>query len=136
VDETGKVVGQHEGIHHFTVGQRKGVRVASIKRSWVKSICFDTNTVTITHDDENLRTKTMVVTQTDWLDSLPLNEPTKCQAQVRYRHSAKAAIVIPHQDGQALVEFDQPVRAITPGQAAVFYDGDRILGRGWIQDTE
>jgi tRNA-specific 2-thiouridylase len=132
VDESGQLVGQHAGIHAFTVGQRKGLPPGATTRRWVKSISPETGRVTVTSRTDELLGAEFVAKQVNWLDGeLPVQERS-CSVQIRYRHADKPATVVADADGSLRVTLKKPARAITPGQAAVFYDGERALGRGWI----
>ncbi len=132
VDGTGQVVGQHGGIHVFTIGQRKGLPGGAAARRWVKAISPETGQVTVTSDVCELVDSEFVVKQVNWLaGDLPV-EPLACSVQVRYRHASEPATITTQPDGTLRVTLKEPVKAITPGQAAVFYDGERTLGRGWI----
>ena len=131
VDRAGKTVGRHEGIHRYTVGQRKGLG-ASDRARYVLAVIPATRTVVV-GDDADLARARFTAGEVNWLS---IGEPPaaiRCQAQIRYRHRAAAATVTPLPGGRAEVAFDEPQRAITPGQAAVFYDGDVCLGGGWIE---
>jgi tRNA-specific 2-thiouridylase len=131
VDEDGKILGNHEGIHVFTLGQRKGLPAGAASRRWVKAISADSGRVTVTSDPAGIFGSTFVAKDVNWLAGDPPATPLACSVQVRYRHASVAATVHAQADGALEVELDEPVKAITPGQAAVFYDRDRVLGRGW-----
>lgn len=133
VDEAGQVLGQHSGIHHFTIGQRRGLAVPSTSRRWVKTVHVEDGTVIVTDKESGLLSQRLVATGMSWIAEPPGHATLECEVQVRYRHAAEAA-TISYCDGDTVtVAFRKPVRAITPGQAAVFYDGSRVLGRGWIR---
>ena len=91
------------------------------------------NTVVL-GDQEELRASALTASNVNWLIEPPTG-PVRCQAKIRYRHTAAPATVHPFADGGARVVFDEPQNAITPGQAVVFYDGDRVLGGGWIEQA-
>jgi len=131
VDESGVFVGPHEGIHVFTIGQRKGLPAGATARRWVKAISPETGQVTVTSDPDELVSTAVVVRDVNWLCGELPRVPTPCSVQVRYRHASEPATVCAREGGLDVV-LDKPVRAVTPGQAAVFYDGERTLGRGWI----
>lgn len=133
VDPAGRVVGPHAGLHLFTVGQRKGLPGNSTSPRWVKAICADTATVVVTGNVHDLDGQGFVATGMNWLDEAAFAQPCRCQVQVRYRHEAAAATAVRIGPDSVRVACDAPIRAITPGQAAVFYDGARVLGRGWIR---
>jgi len=136
VDEAGHTVGQHSGIHVFTIGQRKGLPAGAAARRWVKAISPETGTVTVTSNVSDLVGTQFLAKKVNWLaGALPAGD-LPCLVQVRYRHASEPATVSALADGNLRVTLAKPVKAITPGQAAVFYDGDRTLGRGWIYPAE
>jgi len=132
VDETGRVLGRHDGIHRFTVGQRRGIHVPSTARRWVKALCVEDAVVVVTDDRDALLGDHLVARGVSWIGPEPIERGMECEVQIRYRHVAESARIEMRDDGALDVTFSRPVWAITPGQAAVFYDGDRVLGRGWI----
>jgi tRNA-specific 2-thiouridylase len=132
VDETGQLVGRHDGIHLFTVGQRKGLPAGATARRWVKSISPETGQVVVTSRADALGGTEFFATRASWLDGELPATPLSCSVQIRYRHPSEPATVVAEGEGRLHVTLRKPVRAITPGQAAVFYDRDRVLGRGWI----
>jgi tRNA-uridine 2-sulfurtransferase len=132
VDEAGQTVAPHEGTHLFTIGQRKGLPAGATARRWVKSISPDSGQVTVTSRAEELVGSDFVAKNLNWLAGDLPAQALACSVQIRYRHAPEAATVIAQPDGSLRVTLANPVKAITPGQAAVFYDGDRTLGRGWI----
>lgn len=131
LDKTGRVLGEHGGIQNFTVGQRKGLGVAVGRPLYVLDIDPKSSTVTV-GDDPELFGKTAAVSGVNWVSIAPPAVPIRAEVKIRYRHQAAPATIMPLDDNGARVEFDAPQRAITPGQAAVFYDGDLLLGGGWI----
>lgn len=130
VDSTGRVLGQHDGFYHFTVGQREGLGLAASTRLYVKELRADTNTVVVAPLEETL-CEGCGVEDVHWIRNVPTGT-IECDVQLRYRHAGVRAAIRPAQDGRAQVEFAEPQFAVTPGQAAVFYDGDDVLGGGWI----
>ena len=128
VTESGEVVGQHGGIHKFTVGQRKGL-VATGKPQYVVKIEPELNRVVIGEDPVKRR---FAVRNVNWIAVDGLREPFRCEVQIRNRFEPKSGVVS-LVDGEAVVEFDEPQRAITPGQGAVFYWDDVVVGGGWIK---
>jgi tRNA-uridine 2-sulfurtransferase len=130
VDTAGKVLARHDGIEQFTIGQRKGLGFGSASRRYVLEILPQTHTVVI-GDREELLASSLCADRVNWLIEPP-QEPLACQAKIRYRHEPAAATVTATPDGGAQVDFAEPQSAITPGQAVVFYDGERVLGGGWI----
>ena len=130
---TGALLGQHDGIHQFTVGQRKGLRIAHSEPLYVTGIDPDTGTVFV-GEVETLASATMRIERCNWLRWPEPPGPFEALVQVRYRHSPVPAVVEPDADNPrvATVRFAAPERAIAPGQAAVCYEGDEVLGGGWI----
>jgi tRNA-specific 2-thiouridylase len=135
VDRTGKILGHHDGIHRFTIGQRQGLHIASPTRSWVTAIEPTSGTITITNHEYDLITNNLVTTDTCWVGQPPTTWPVASEVQVRYRHAPVPAEIEPLGLGSVRITFQTGVRAITPGQAAVFYRGDRVLGSGWISSS-
>jgi tRNA-specific 2-thiouridylase len=136
VDEQGNALAEHEGIHHFTVGQRKGLGLQTLQKHWVKGVDAK-GSVVVTPDPQRLLERELRAREVTWLGEAgpPAGVPLRCTIQVRYRHQAQLATLEQLEPGIVQATFDEPVRAITPGQAAVFYDaegGDRVLGQGWI----
>jgi tRNA U34 2-thiouridine synthase MnmA/TrmU len=136
LDAAGNVLGRHVGLHLFTVGQRRGIPIQSPHRHWVMAIRRDEAAVVVTSDERQLLGDRLVASGVSWLADPPheTGRPPsfRCQVQVRYRHAAEEAIAERTGADSVLVRFERPVQAITPGQAAVFYDGESVLGRGWI----
>lgn len=135
VDVDGNVLGKHNGIVNYTIGQRKGLGIAFGTPLYVKSINTEDNTVTLC-DNESLFSETLVARNFNWISGEVPKEPFRCKAKVRYRHTEQDATVVPFDDSTVIITFDEPQRAITPGQAAVLYDGDIVLGGGIIDLKE
>jgi tRNA-uridine 2-sulfurtransferase len=133
-DEAGTILGEHDGYERFTIGQRKGLGIATGSRRFVLDIIPESREV-IVGDPEQLLANGLVASRINWLIDRP-TEPLRCTAKIRYRHPGAAATVTASADGGARVAFDEPQSAITPGQAVVFYDGERVLGGGWIEGAE
>lgn len=131
VDTAGNVLAQHDGIERFTIGQRKGLGFGSDRRRYVLEIVPDTHTVVI-GDKEELLAAGLEASQVNWLIEPPAG-PLRCQVKIRYRHQAAPASVEALPTAAARVHFDEPQSAVSPGQAVVFYDGERVLGGGWIE---
>ena len=131
VDTAGQVIGQHHGFEGYTIGQRKGLGVALGARRYVVEIDPADRRVVIGSREDLLR-RTLEADRMNWLVESP-DEPFECEAKIRYLHQAAAATVTPKVDGEVHVEFAERQSAITPGQAVVFYEGDRVLGGGIIQ---
>ncbi|GAC1430380.1 MAG: tRNA 2-thiouridine(34) synthase MnmA [Terriglobales bacterium] len=131
VTNHGEVIGEHHGIHNFTVGQRKGLGVATGSPLYVIQIKGDTRQVVV-GDQADLYSRTLLANRVNLISSATLDEPIEVTVKIRHRHEGAKGILSGTADGKALVTFDEPQRAVTPGQAAVFYDGDIIVGGGWI----
>ncbi|HLI63297.1 MAG TPA: aminomethyltransferase beta-barrel domain-containing protein, partial [Terriglobales bacterium] len=131
VTSRGEVVGAHSGIHNFTVGQRKGLGVATGSPLYVIEIRGDRRQVVVGGENE-LLSRTLRAKRMNWIAIDDLREPMRVKAKIRHRHEPAAATIEKSGENEVLVTFDEPQRAITPGQAAVFYDGDVVVGGGWI----
>lgn len=133
VDTSGRVVGRHAGTHHFTVGQRRGLRVAAGEPLYVISTEPSSQRVTIGRGPELMKTS-LTAHGINWLSICAPTEPRTAQVKIRNKHAPAQATLIPNgDDARIRIEFQHPQRAITPGQAAVFYEGDLVLGGGWIE---
>ena len=131
VDSSGEVIGQHGGIHRYTVGQRRGIGIASSKPLYVVSIDAARNRVVV-GDDAELAGNSFTAAGVNWIFSDGPPAPVRAEVRVRYRHTAAPAVITPLANNRVQVAFDEPQRAITPGQATVFYRGDEVVGGGWI----
>jgi tRNA-uridine 2-sulfurtransferase len=136
VTSSGEVLGRHQGIANFTVGQRKGLKVASPSPLYVLQIDPASHRVTVGADAE-LATRTLRANRLNWISIPALTAPMRVKIKIRHRHEpawATIAAAGPDADSGAEVvaAFDEPQRAVTPGQSAVFYDGDEVVGGGWI----
>jgi tRNA-specific 2-thiouridylase len=132
VNEDGELIGRHNGVHNFTIGQRKGLGFAAGKPLYVLSIDPQKNRVVI-GEDEALRKQTFEVEDVNWLSIKRSRGAIRATVKIRHKHEPAPAMVEPLDDTRARITFDAPQRAITPGQAAVFYDGDRVLAGAWIR---
>jgi tRNA-specific 2-thiouridylase len=132
VDRTGRLLGHHQGVHRFTVGQRKGLGVAARHPLYVLSLEASSRTV-VAGPEADLETRRLTASDVNWLSIAPPTGPIRGAVKVRYRHAEAGATIHPLPGGRIEAEFDAPQRAVTPGQAAVFYDGDVCLGGGWIE---
>ena len=128
----GSVIGRHKGISRYTVGQRRGLGVAYSEPLYVKRILVAENKVLLGRD-EDLYGTSCDVSDVNWIAGETPSGPIRCAVKIRYRQTEQEATVTPLEGGRAHVEFDSPQRAITPGQSAVFYDGDEVLGGGEIE---
>jgi tRNA-specific 2-thiouridylase len=139
VDRAGNVLAPHDGIEKFTIGQRKGFGFGSTSRRYVLEIVPESRDVVI-GDREELLASSLLASRVNWLIEPPTG-PLSCLAKIRYRADAAPAIISSdlagreHErpEGLVRVDFTEPQSAITPGQAVVFYDGDRLLGGAWIE---
>ena len=132
VDDAGREVGRHAGVHRFTVGQRKGLGLTSPRPLYVLSIRPETSTVVVGEDD-GLFADRLVAREVSWLSVPEPAAPIRARVRIRYRHAEAPAQLAPLGGGRVEVRFDEKQRAATPGQAAVFYDGALCLGGGWIE---
>ena len=131
VTSSGEVIGEHHGIHNFTVGQRKGLGVATGSPLYVIQIKGDTRQVVVGNQDQ-LYSQTLRVHRVNLISVDDLPEPMRVSIKIRHRHQAAPALIEKAGPDEIVATFDHPQRAITPGQAAVFYDGDVVVGGGWI----
>jgi tRNA-specific 2-thiouridylase len=133
VDSGGHVLGEHEGVHRFTIGQRRGLRVAAGEPLYVIATEPQTQRVVVGRDEE-LRRESMFVAAVNWVSIAAPSEPVRAEVKIRNKHAAAPATLLPGGNAARVeARFDSPQRAVTPGQAAVFYDGDVVLGGGWIE---
>jgi tRNA-specific 2-thiouridylase len=134
VTSGGRVIGEHRGVHNFTVGQRKGLGVATGSPLYVIQIKNDTRQVVVGNDDQ-LYSRTLRVRSVNLISVAELPGPMGVSVKIRHKHQAAPAVIESEGPDQILVTFDEPQRAITPGQAAVFYDRDVVVGGGWIESS-
>jgi tRNA-specific 2-thiouridylase len=132
VDSDGHVLGEHHGVHHFTVGQRKGLGLSVGSPLYVLKLQPVEQRVVV-GPREALSHRTLTADRVNWIAGTPPDEPTRVTARIRHRHQDAAATVVADSDATAHLTFDEPQVAITPGQAVVFYDGDDVVGGGWIR---
>ena len=132
VDEQGNVLGRHRGIIHYTVGQRRGLGIAAETPLYVKRIDPERNEVVLCRD-EALYSRALTAKELNWMAFETPPESFRASAKIRYRHTEQPCTVTALPGGRVAVEFDEPQRAATPGQAVVFYDGDTVLGGGVIE---
>jgi tRNA-specific 2-thiouridylase len=131
VDATGQVVGTHQGIAFHTIGQRRGLRLAVQEPRYVTALDAATNTVTVgTLDD--LRRDSCTLTEVNWVKIAEPAEPIRTLARIRYRAELVPATVHSEPGARARVVFDEPQKAVTPGQAVVFYEDEYVVGGGTI----
>jgi tRNA-specific 2-thiouridylase len=135
VTSDGKVIGEHAGVHNFTVGQRKGLGIATGSPLYVIQIKNDTRQVVVGKDEE-LYSRTLRTHRVNLISTDELREPMRVAVKIRHKHQPAAALIESAGPNEILVTFDEPQRALTPGQAAVFYDGDIVVGGGWIESSK
>jgi tRNA-specific 2-thiouridylase len=131
VTTDGEVIGEHNGIHNFTVGQRKGLGIATGSPLYVIQIKGDQRQVVV-GNQEDLYSRTLRARRVNLVSVEDLHESMRVRVKIRHRHEGATAVLEESSHDEVLVTFDEPQRAITPGQAAVFYDGDVVVGGGWI----
>ena len=133
MDTAGRRVGTHNGLHRYTVGQRRGINCPASEAYYVVRIDTRRNRLVVGFKDE-LLAKSCRVTDINWIAVVP-EGPLAAHTRIRYRHRAVASMVSPIGHDGAVVRFDQPQAAVTPGQGAVFYQGDEVIGGGWIENS-
>jgi tRNA-specific 2-thiouridylase len=131
VDSSGAVIGRHRGVHRYTVGQRKGLGVSGKTPLYVLRLEPADQRVVVGPREE-LGRADFRAKDVNWIAGAPPSGPARLTARIRHRHADAPATVTPEGDGFASVRFDEPQLAVTPGQAAVFYDGEVVMGGGWI----
>ncbi|MCP4178208.1 MAG: tRNA 2-thiouridine(34) synthase MnmA [bacterium] len=134
IDDHGKILGTHEGIQNFTIGQRKGLGVALGKPAYVSNINLKNNTVTLSTDPEKLLCNRFKAIKMNWLD-FPYDK-FECEVQTRYRQTPQPAVVHKIDSQNALVELIKPLRAVTPGQGLAVYNKEQLIAGGWIDDID
>lgn len=131
VDSSGRVLGRHQGVHHFTVGQRRGLGVSTGTPLYVLRLLPADSQVVVGPRSE-LGRAALTASSVSWIAGTPPGGPLRATVRIRHRHHDAPAVVEADTAGHASVRFDDPQLAVTPGQAVVFYDGDDVLGGGWI----
>ncbi len=132
VDAGGKILGKHDGVHHYTIGQRKGLGIAAAEPLYVIGLDAVNNRVIV--GDRTLATQPECsVAQVNWVSIAEPSTPIRAEAQIRYRSNPAPVTVIPLENSRVRIVFDEPQFSITPGQAAVWYDGEKVLGGGIIE---
>lgn len=131
----GEVIGEHGGLHKFTIGQRRGIGVSSPDPLYVVQIDVPRNRLVVGKRDELMR-KSFLATGVNWLSIAAPEKPLRASVRIRHRSTEAAATISPVSSTRAQVEFDSPQPAVTPGQATVFYSGDEVLGGGWIASDD
>jgi tRNA-specific 2-thiouridylase len=131
-DVSGTVLGTHDGVHRFTVGQRKGLGLSAGVRLYVVDIDAGNGAVTV-GPRESLERIELTASGVNWVAGTPPARSTRVTAQIRYRHREAAASITPLPGSRVHARFDEPQYAVAPGQAVVFYDHDIVIGGGWIE---
>jgi tRNA-specific 2-thiouridylase len=134
VDESGKVLGRHHGLIDYTIGQRRGLGVAAAHPLYVCRKCMGDNTVVLT-ENARLFSSSLRARHINLIDRATIDEPVRCKAKIRYKHMEQPCTVTQTGPDELRVDFDEPQRAITDGQAVVLYDGDVVIGGGTIFGT-
>ncbi len=134
VNMAGEVLGRHQGIIHYTVGQRKGLGIALGQRMFVKEIRPETNEVVLASNEE-LFSKVLYADRLNFMSVETITEPMEVTAKIRYNHKGAKAVIEQVGEDKLKVTFDEPQRAITPGQAVVLYDGELVVGGGTILEV-
>jgi tRNA-specific 2-thiouridylase len=134
-DSGGRVLGHHRGVHRYTVGQRKGLGLTAPRPLYVLAVLPSSRTVVV-GEEAQLSGDRLTAGDVNWLSVAAPGRPIRAEVQIRYRHPGAEAEIEPLPGNRAVVRFDRPQRAITPGQAAVFYDGEVCLGGGWIEQKK
>jgi tRNA-uridine 2-sulfurtransferase len=132
VDKSGKILGQHKGYPFYTIGQRKGLDITFGKPAYVTAIDPENNTVTL-GEEEDLEKQEMTVAKLNWIKYPQPGEEMEVTTKIRYRDSGSPSLIIPSPDGTVNVRFYENAKGIAPGQSAVFYEGDDVVGGGIIQ---
>jgi len=132
IDKEGKMLGEHQGIPFYTIGQRKGLGVSLNKRMYVIKINSHQNVITLSNDEDLYRDK-LLVKDLSFISGDKLSDSIKAEIKIRYNSKKSPAIISPYGEDKVLINFEKPQRAITPGQSAVFYQGGTILGGGIIE---
>jgi tRNA-specific 2-thiouridylase len=128
----GRVIGEHAGLHRYTIGQRRGIGVAAGEPLYVLKIDVPRNQLVVGKRSE-LYGKSLTASRVNWVAIDDPDEPVRANVRIRYRANEAPATIAPIETNRVRVEFDEPQPAISPGQAAVFYDGDVLVGGGWIE---
>jgi tRNA-specific 2-thiouridylase len=132
-DLSGQVIGQHEGLHLFTIGQRRGINCPAAEPYYVVRLDAQRNRL-IVGAKQDLLSSECKVEQINWIGDAP-GSPQELYVRVRYRSQEVPATIIPGEQDTVVVRFEEPQAAVTPGQGAVFYRGDEVLGGGWISGS-
>ncbi len=134
VDLKGNHIGNHKGLNQFTIGQRRGINCPAAEPYYVVRLDMDRNRLMVGHK-QDLLTSECKVKDINWIIESP-KSPVSFKTRIRYRHQGAASTLLPINEKDAIVRFEHPQEAITPGQCAVFYQGNEVMGGGWIQPIE
>jgi len=134
IDSKGNTIGKHKGIYHYTLGQRRGMGIAAAHPLYVIAIDPERNLIVAGSNEELYRSK-LLAENVRWLSFTVIDKPIEVTAKIRYKHKGAPALVSPWKGRGVVVEFAQPQRAITPGQVVVFYQGEEVVGGGWIKQA-
>ncbi len=132
IDQQGKLLGQHRGIQYYTIGQRKGLGIAVAETSYVTEIQSQQNTIIVGSKNDSFKSECLV-SNVNWISINEIETPFSAKVKIRSSHHEAQAVLTPMEDGKVKVYFDEPQLAVTPGQAAVFYQEDLVLGGGIIE---
>jgi len=132
VDIHGRVLGEHKGLIHYTVGQRKGLGLSFGKPMYVINIDAENNNV-ILGEEKDVYSESLIASDLNWIAIDSPDKPLRANAKIRYSANEAASVITPIEGGKVRVDFDKPQRAVTPGQSVVFYDGDIVVGGGIIE---
>ena len=132
LNKEGKILGEHRGIHFYTIGQRKGLGISAGDPLYVTAIDQEKNVIVVGPKEEVYGDE-LVASEVNWIAIERLRQPTEVRAKIRYLHKEAQAIISPLDEDKVRVKFKEPQMAITPGQAAVFYDNDTVIGGGTIE---
>ena len=127
----GEILGKHQGIQFYTVGQRKGLGISAVEPLYVTSISRENNAIVI-GTKEDVYADELIASELNWISLTELKHPIEVKAKIRYLHQGAEAVITPLDDGKVCVKFEEPQMAIAPGQAVVFYQGEEVLGGGII----
>lgn len=135
IDQDGKVLGRHKGYHHYTIGQGRGLGVSGPHRYFVTAIDPVHNTVTLS-DGSDLMARQVLCVRPNWIAADGLDGPRSVTVRLRHSRTETPAVILPGAGERVEVRLEEPARAPTPGQMAVFYEGDVVLGSAWIERSE
>ena len=134
IDTNGQILGRHRGIPFYTIGQRRGLGLAKGRPLYVVRVDREKNAIVVGGEKE-VYADTFIVDSLNWINFQRVTPPFSAQVKIRYNHPSSEALLSQRGEGALEVKFKSPQKAITPGQAAVFYDGEAVLGGGWIKEV-